>query len=903
MVEWIKKLIRSEKDNLSKDIEKKEDQKIMALLHFLWKQIDYSSGSKNLKSKIKTFENLSLSEKIDTLPEIYLNLEEHLIEKQGKNNKKLIPLRKKVLEKHGALLIYRNFKLIFDPHKEQELLICKTFLFEILEKSSELLGEFKEKNILLIKQHLSNEVFFTIKNSIGFNPITNIYLSVYKKQFATYHLLDSFTSILNVIPEEILSKNLINFPSKQQMLKMLQKQLFSLEEINERLTKEIIERKNIEEELKYSEHLNTTILETAMDGVILINSEGIVLNWNGQAENILDLKKEETIGKSIFPLVPVQLRQELKDSFVNYIKNGDDELINKRIETSVFRKDGSPVYLEITIIAIEIKDDYLFNAFFRDITNKKIVDKEIREAKVVAEKSAKAKSVFLSNMSHEIRTPLNVILGLTGILQKSDLSDPETDQKNLDGIQFSAENLLILVNDILDFSKIEAGKLMLHKTDFNIYELISNISRGFEIKAQEKGIKYQTIIDPKIPKFIIGDQSRLNQILVNLLGNSIKFTQKGSIVIEVTLEKLEQENITIKFLVQDTGIGISKDKLDHIFESFYQVQKPGKNKIEGTGLGLSISKQLIELQGGKLYAKSKPNVGSTFHFSITYVKSKFKSYDKNLKGKETTKKTHDLSGLKMLVVEDNKMNQFYIKQLLSNWDIDLDIADHGKIALEKIENETYDIILMDMHMPIMDGPKTTIQIRKSNNPKISNIPIVACSADVFPESKKKAIESGMNFYLTKPISEEALEEILFTLKPDTIYDKKNSTKTEITALETPLNSGKLFNLSFLKKTFNDEQDIILEVLQIFIEDTPNDYEHLKLAIQNKNFTSTMEIAHKIKSSFNTLGLEKETKILEKIEYLAKEKKEFEEIHTLFNRLDASYTIILKEITQHIKKLQ
>ncbi|WP_109437048.1 ATP-binding protein [Aquimarina sp. AU119] len=908
---WFKRIFRPKKAYPSKN---QEEQKIIDLIDFLWNEVDIHANASNLKTKVKAYKGLSLTKKIESLPEVYLFLEEHLTEK---NTIKLASkhfIRNQVAEQHAPLFKYKNFKLIFDPLKEQELILCKVFLSNVLKKSSELVGNYNDQKIQQIKQYLdteydfnsidlikerkklleySNQIFFRIKNSLGINAITNIYLIIYKKHFQSYHLLESFTATLNVIPEEILSKDLINFPSKQQMHKMLQKQLYSLEEINERLTKEIVERKKVEEELKYSEHLKTTILETAMDAVILVNSIGTVLNWNKQAEIILELKKEETIGKNLYSLVPRKLRHQLKTSFSNYIQTGEDELINKRVETSINRRDGSIVYIELTIIAIKTKNDYLFNAFFRDITNRKIIDNEIREAKVIAEKSAKAKSVFLSNMSHEIRTPLNVILGLTGILQKSNFSTPQIDRKNLDGIQFSAENLLILINDILDFSKIEAGKLTLHNTDFNVRELITNISRGFRIKADEKGLKYIMHIDSSVPKFIIGDQLRLNQILINLLGNAIKFTQKGEIIIQVQTEEVIETHITINFSVKDTGVGIPKNKLKNIFESFYQVHKPGKNKIEGTGLGLSISKQLIELQGGTLKAESQPGKGSSFNFSITYAKSSYRSSE-NEKLTTQAENKRSLSGMKVLVVEDNKMNQFFMRQLFSNWNIKADIADNGKIALEKLEESIYDLILMDMHMPVMDGPETTEIIRKSSNNRINQLPIVACSADVFPESKKKAIESGMNFYLTKPLSEEALEEILFSLQSNI----KNKTSFHTDA--NPIADNKKFcDLSFLKKTFDDDKEIIKSVLQIFIEETPEEYKKLKEAIENKNINVIKGIAHKLKSSFKTIGLQKETSILEDIERSSKEKLEFSLLLKLFQDLDEYYPKIIKEVQQYI----
>lgn len=908
-INWFKKKIKPK--NLP--VKNHEEKELFDFLDFLWKQISTPSNADHLKSKIKLFNKLSLTKKIEALPEIYLLFEECITEKKSLQKKTKQLLRDDVISKHNALLNYPDFALIFQPLREQELTLCRVFLLKVLEKSSELLGNYVDPKITIIKDKISKPydfqqanlikerknlleystiIFGRIKDSLGINAITNIYLLIYKKHFQSYGLLDSFTAILNVIPEEILAKDLINFPSKQQMLKMLQTQLYSLEEINEKLTQEIVEKKKIEDELKHSEHLKTTILETAMDGVILVNSKGQILNWNKQAEHILEVSKTETIGQSIYSLVPYKLREQLKKSFKNYIITGDDDFINRRVETSVKRKDGSLVYVELTIVAIKTKYDYLFNAFFRDITDRKIIDNEIREAKVLAEKSTKAKSVFLSNMSHEIRTPLNVILGLTGILQKSDFQNLEIDRKNLDGIKFSAENLLDLINDVLDFSKIEAGKLTLQKTDFNLLELMQNVSRGFKIKAEEKGLNYKMNIDKSLPNFVIGDQLRLNQILTNLLGNAIKFTSKGDITLIVNQEITDNRNIKINFAVKDSGIGIPKDKLNYIFESFYQVHKPGKSKIEGTGLGLSISKQLIELQGGKLLAKSTPNIGSTFSFSIEYEPSTLKFADPS-KDKTSSIENHHLSGMNVLIVEDNKMNQFFIKQLFSNWNIKADIADHGKMALEMLEDKLYDLILMDMHMPVMDGEEATKIIRASKKPTLQQIPIIACSADVFPESKKKAIEAGMNFYITKPISEKSLEEILYSLKSNSVYANNKTTAT--TPISDQKTKTRYCDLSFLRDTFGNDTEIIKSVIQIFIEETPQDYEKLLLSISNKDLYSTEKTAHKLKSSFKTLGLSEQTALLQQIEQSAKNQESIEKIQKLFAALNDTYPFIIEEI--------
>lgn len=924
---WLKSIFTNKRQS------EQNHQEISLIRRFtthLFNLLDEDSDYNYILQKKEEFEHLDLAKKKELLPEIYLLFEEHLSEKNKTHPISSNQLRKEISVNYPELLKLDNFAIIFEELKKQEIILCINFLNHIIEKSLSLKPQITNIKIEQVQQYLNTPsltfgsdimderqrlfsysitLHNTFKEELGENTIAHIYRETYQEYFKSYYRLNSFTAILNVIPEEILDKELINFPTKQQMIRMLQRQLYSLEEVNDRLTQEIIEKRRVEEKLKDSEHIKSRILETAKDGIILLDQSGIILDWNKQAEQILKVTKEETLGRSIYSLVPSKLREAVRVSVKDYIEGGQGRLINKRVETAITRKDESIIYVEFTIIAIQTKNEPLFNTFFRDITNKKTIDNEIREAKVSAERLAKAKSIFLSNMSHEIRTPLNVILGLAGILQKSGFSDPKMDKKNLDGIRFSAENLLALINDILDFSKIEAGKLSLHKTDFNIHELLENIARGFKIKAEEKGLVFKIFIDQNLPKFIIGDQFRLNQILTNLISNAIKFTKSGYVEVALRIITETPENLLLQFSVTDTGIGIAKDKLDSIFQSFYQIhQKEGKIKIEGTGLGLTITKELIKLHDGRLNADSTLGKGSCFQFSIYYSKSSIiYTESPSISIEHSEKEEYNISGMKILIVEDNEMNQFFIKQLLSSWNIEYDIADNGKIALEKILIQSFDLILMDMHMPVMDGSETAIAIRKSDDKKINSIPIVACSADVFPESQKKAIDSGMNFYITKPVTEKALQEILFGLKPD-LKKEKNYKLKENHQKNTSTNafskkSYQICNFAPLEKTFDQDGEIIKSILEIFMKETPMDYQSLKNAIEKQNLKEIKSLSHKIKSSFKTIGLYEQASILQKIENYTKEPEFNIVIKDLSNELENYYEDILLEVIDKTKELE
>ncbi len=880
---WISKF--SNKD----DINDSNSGELITIINFLRDSYPDVAYDKSLASNIKTYKKLLDVEKIIVLPSIYLFIEKSILESNIENKPSKRELRDIINNKFYSLLKYPNFQLIFLPTENQEIIICRKLLRIIKDQF------LKEKNIdeneddfikeinLFLNPLLdftgvdysmsekkielevcSKNLFNKIKETINLDEAISIYNLAYKEIYDSYFLLDAFAATLSIIPIEVLEKDTIGLPDKKRILKILKKQTQELEKKNDKLSEEIYQRKKIESALKESEQLKSMVIETAMDAIILLDEEGIILNWNHRAETILGWEKNEAVGQSIDSIFTNNLTKLIKQGLNTYTSTGTSDILNDRKEVPIKNKAGIKIEVELTLSPIKTQYGFLFNMFLRDITLKKFVDKGIREAKLIAEKSTEAKSVFLSNMSHEIRTPLNVILGLTGLLQKDNLLDINKTRENIDGIKFSAENLLALVNDILDFSKIEAGKLTLNPTDFNLYELITNISRGFQIKAKEKGLNFIVDLDVHMPKFVIGDQYRLNQILTNLLGNAIKFTSQGLVKIKVKVIEKQHNTTLIEFAVSDTGIGIPEDKLNQIFTSFYQVHKPGKNKIEGTGLGLSISKQLIELHNGELKAYSKVDEGSEFKFQIQYKKSYITSNDK-IQGNDISTE-FNLSGLKILVVEDNKMNQFYLKQLLSSWDIKIDTADDGQIAIDLLKEKNYDLILMDLHMPVMDGAEATKYIR--TNPKEikqNEIPIVMCSADVFPKSRIMSEEAGANFYLTKPISEEAIKEILLRLKSDNISNisiddiKKNDTKDD------DHDDSPFLDLTSLKETFSNDIEFIKSILQIFIDDTPKDYNQLKILIGKGDYQKASKLAHKVKSSFRTLGMTKPTNLLQKIE--------------------------------------
>ncbi len=378
-------------------------------------------------------------------------------------------------------------------------------------------------------------------------------------------------------------------------------------------------------------------------------------------------------------------------------------------------------------------------------------ENELVKAKESAEKASMAKAQFLSTMSHEIRTPMNAVIGLTYLLLQD---DPKPEQlQNLKILKFSAENLLGIINDILDFSKIEAGKIALEEEDIVIRDLLDGIIYSFSPKTLEKGIFLKANIDENVPEVILSDQLRLSQILNNLLSNAVKFTNTGGITIEIRQKQKLTSAEEIEFRIIDTGIGIPESKHKSIFNEFTQADNNTTRLFGGTGLGLAITSKLLELFNSKIELWSKPGEGSIFSFTL-HLKTGIRSIEKKVKFESINDFTL-LTGRRILVVEDNKVNQIIAQKFLKQWGINITIAENGKEALKKLENDHFELILMDLQMPEMDGYETTQRIRSSNT-SYQNIPIIALSASAMLQIRDKALVIGMNDFVTKPFNPNEL---------------------------------------------------------------------------------------------------------------------------------------------------
>lgn len=419
---------------------------------------------------------------------------------------------------------------------------------------------------------------------------------------------------------------------------------------------------------------------------------------------------------------------------------------------------------EKKILEVALKVEKKMLSKIEDSNTKLIEAKRIAEHKTkIAEDAVQSKQQFLSNMSHEIRKPMNAIVGFTKVILKTDLTIKQ--KEYLTAIKTSGNSLIILINDILDLAKVDAGKMTFVKTPFKLALSVSAMLHLFETKIQENNIELIIKYDPKIPEILLGDSVRLNQIILNLVSNAVKFTKNGKISVSVNLLNEDQESLNIEFTVKDTGIGIPEDKIPHIFENFQQASNATSSLYGGTGLGLAIVKQLVEQQGGDISVKSKLNEGSTFSFRLCFQKTD-DLVDDQL---DQIELDSDVANIKVLVVEDVALNQLLMKTILDDFGFESDIAANGRIAIEKLRKNAYDVILMDLQMPEMNGFEATEYIINEMN---STIPIIALTADVTTVDVEKCKAAGMNDYVAKPIDENILYAKIMSLvrKPNPVVE-------------------------------------------------------------------------------------------------------------------------------------
>ena len=634
---------------------------------------------------------------------------------------------------------------------------------------------------------------------------------------------------------------------------------------------------------KDNSDFTSAILNAALDAIVTINTDGIIETVNPAFEKIFGYSSDEVLGKSVNMLMPEPHAREHDQYIKRYLHTGERRIIGIGRETEAIRKDGKKIPVELAINEFTWGGTTRFVGFVRDLT-------VAIEARMAIDKANQAKSEFLANMSHEIRTPMNAVIGLTDLLLETPLTREQREYLSI--IKSSGDTLLSIVNDILDYSKIEAGKMTIEHVGFDLLQAIKHTIALVTENARTNSIILELQITD-YPGIVNGDPGKLRQVLLNLLSNAVKFTKNGKITVEVSTKPINDNRIETTIQVHDTGIGLSTEQQARLFAPFTQADSTTTRRFGGTGLGLSISKRLIEMMGGEIWVESQENKGSTFGFTIPVELSKLAKLETKAADTATPSDTIISADtqpipLHVLVAEDNIVNQKVIMHMLEKLGCKVTAVPDGQKAVAAMQENDFDLVLMDCQMPIMDGYEATKQIRSLDASK-RGIKIIALTANAFIEEKEKCIMSGMDEHLSKPIEFQKLSQTLRTLVKNTVTKSTIEADSLTQRLET------------LLKTIGEQA--INDIIAAFLQDTPKYITLLENSIAKKDYHSLKKTAHSLKGSFGNIGalnLMHDCEALEVLTGSTANSGDLDKCAVLINKIKCDYAEVSKLLTNKIK---
>ncbi|MGB3512006.1 MAG: PAS domain S-box protein, partial [Microcoleaceae cyanobacterium] len=634
---------------------------------------------------------------------------------------------------------------------------------------------------------------------------------------------------------------------------------------------DISDRKQAEETLRKSEAHLKTAQQIGKLGSWELDVNSATVTWSEEIYHIFGLSPE--VGNLTYAVILQLIHPDDRNALDSVIQTAITTNLPYDIECRVNRPDKTLAYISarsIPLCNIPDKVTHIIGTV-QDITQSKLAEQQLKEAKETAESANRAKSEFLALMSHEIRTPMNGVLGLTHLVLQTDLTLQQRDY--LTKIESSGQSLLEIINDILDFSKIEAKKMELESIIFKLDEILNQINNILALKAAQKGLEFVFQVGDDVPPYLMGDSLRLTQVLVNLANNAVKFTETGCVKIVVELLSCTEETVRLKFLVQDTGIGISSSEMEKLFKSFTQVDAATTRKYGGTGLGLTISQGLVKLMGGSIRVESEVDRGSTFYFELemSYLWEDAGSYGYSVPVDIRENKSlaleqlQEIQGAKILLVEDNPINQQIALELLQRVGLNVDKANNGQEAIAKVNENYYDLILMDIRMPGMDGLEATYCIRglaqegNAETQWFATVPIIAMTANAMDTDRAKSSAAGMNEHLSKPVNPQELYDTLqrwiSRRSPQPTNNLPNPAIPEQTAQQpcrTELDLPGL-NIDEGLELVGGEWSDYLDILNIFQTSLEGCGSEIQAAINQKNWNLALYLVHNLKGSAGNIG--------------------------------------------------
>jgi len=645
--------------------------------------------------------------------------------------------------------------------------------------------------------------------------------------------------------------------------------------------RDVTERQNTEQAIRESEEKYRGVLENMELGLLEVDLDDNILRANNAFCQMLGYTPEELIGKNAGEtFLPENSRKIIKERLKER-KEGQSSVYELQMQ----RKDGVLSWGLISGAPIKNAQGTVIGSIGIqfDLTDRKKLETELAEAKQAADRARLAERQFLTHMSHEIRTPINAVIGMTHLLETT---QPDITQKDyLTSLRFSADSLLGIIDNILDLSKIDAGEITFEVKPFDLNYLLRSLMQTIQYKKDQKDLQVLEDLDPALENLVIGDPTRLNQILTNLLGNALKFTQTGEIRLTTTLLRQTESTYQIEFRVHDTGIGIPKDKHETIFEYFKQANVQINRKFGGTGLGLTIVKQLVEMMGGSIRVESQPGLGSDFIFTLNFGNSGIPATNPGILPElDSEQGVYLIKGLHFLIVEDNLLNQKLICKTIQTWECSYELAQNGLEALEKTAASHFDVILMDIHMPELDGCEATLAIRNDSQNPNRHVPIIALTAAAMSDDRKRAFEAGMNGFLTKPTAPKVLQEHVLR----SILENNAIKSAVLTDVQPPVPLiTKEVDLSYLLNLSSGDTAFVTEIIEAFLMETPKALQRLQTHAENQEWELCYQLVHQLKPNFAMLGLkslEEKAAVIE--EHIKKEVKDLPLLSTLITQLIA-----------------